>query len=248
MYKSSVEAFANLAKEKSNLLRNNFFGYFVSSVLAGIYVGFGIVLIFAIGSPLFSNNSPFLKFIMGISFGIALTLVIFAGSELYTGNTMVMSYGVFLKTVRLRELLLVWLISYFGNLAGSLLISYLVYISGGAEQMIPILSKIVPLKMQLSVLALIIRGFLCNLLVCLAVWMSGRAKDDTAKIFLIFWCLFAFIGSGFEHSIANMSLISLGIFQLNLGWMGFLYNLLWVTTGNTLAGVILAFSYYLISK
>jgi nitrite transporter NirC len=248
MYKSSVEAFANLAKEKSNLLRNNFFGYFVSSMLAGIYVGFGIVLIFAIGSPLFSNNSPFLKFIMGISFGIALTLVIFAGSELYTGNTMVMSYGVFLKTVRLRELLLVWLISYFGNLAGSLLISYLVYISGGAEQMIPILSKIVPLKMQLSVLALIIRGFLCNLLVCLAVWMSGRAKDDTAKIFLIFWCLFAFIGSGFEHSIANMSLISLGIFQLNLGWMGFLYNLLWVTIGNTLAGVMLAFSYYLISK
>jgi nitrite transporter NirC len=102
--------------------------------------------------------------------------------------------------------------------------------------------------MQLSVLALIIRGFLCNLLVCLAVWMSGRAKDDTAKIFLIFWCLFAFIGSGFEHSIANMSLISLGIFQLNLGWMGFLYNLLWVTIGNTLAGVMLAFSYYLISK
>jgi len=248
MYKSSVEAFANLAKEKSNLLRNNFFGYFVSSMLAGIYVGFGIVLIFAIGSPLFSNNSPFLKFIMGISFGIALTLVIFAGSELYTGNTMVMSYGVFLKTVRLRELLLVWLISYFGNLAGSLLISYLVYTSGGAEQMIPILSKIVPLKMQLSVLALIIRGFLCNLLVCLAVWMSGRAKDDTAKIFLIFWCLFAFIGSGFEHSVANMSLISLGIFQLNLGWMGFLYNLFWVTIGNTLAGVMLAFSYYLISK
>ena len=101
MYKSSVESFANLAKEKLNLLRNNFFGYFVSSMLAGIYVGFGIVLIFAIGSPLFSNNSPFLKFIMGISFGIALTLVIFAGSELYTGNTMVMSYGVFLKTVRL---------------------------------------------------------------------------------------------------------------------------------------------------
>jgi len=90
MYKSSVEAFANLAKEKSNLLRNNFFGYFVSSMLAGIYVGFGIVLIFAIGSPLFSNNSPFLKFIMGISFGIALTLVIFAGSELYTGNTEVL--------------------------------------------------------------------------------------------------------------------------------------------------------------
>lgn len=248
MFAESVESFAGLAEKKSELLKKNLFGYLVSSILAGVYVGFGIVLIFAIGGTLFQSENPFLKFIMGISFGIALTLVIFAGSELYTGNTMVMMYGVLRRKVSLVDLLVVWFISWIGNLIGGLILAYLVYISNSSISFVPLLEKVSEVKASLPVLHLLIRGFLCNLLVCLAVWMSGRTKDDSAKIFLIFWCLFAFIGSGFEHSIANMSLLGMGVFQTNLSWGGFFYNILWVTVGNTIAGVILALAYDLISR
>ncbi len=247
MYIESVNFFSVLSKKKVELLKKNFFGYLISSMLAGLYVGFGIVLIFSIGGQLFLENSPFLRFIMGISFGIALTLVIFAGSELYTGNTMVMTFGVMNREVKILDLILVWLVSYTGNLIGSLFIAYLVYSAGLINNFAQLLEKVSVAKGGLPVLPLLIRGFLCNLLVCLAVWMSGRTKEDSAKIFLIFWCLFAFIGSGFEHSIANMSLLGMGVFQKILSWGGFFYNLLWVTIGNTIAGVLLALSYYLIS-
>ncbi len=247
MYLESVIFFSELSRKKIELLKGNFFGYFVSSLLAGLYVGFGIILIFSIGGQLFLENSPFLRFIMGVSFGVALTLVIFAGSELYTGNTMVMTFGVMNREVKILDLILVWLVSYAGNLIGSLFIAYLVYASGLTNSFTYLLEKVSIAKGSLPALPLLIRGFLCNLLVCLAVWMSGRTKEDIAKIFLIFWCLFAFIGSGFEHSIANMSLLGMGVFQKSLSWSSFFYNLLWVTIGNTIAGVVLALSYYLIS-
>ncbi|URA09240.1 formate/nitrite transporter family protein [Thermospira aquatica] len=247
MYFENVNFFSDLSKKKVELLKKNFLGYLISSMLAGLYVGFGIVLILSIGGQLFLENSPFLKFIMGISFGIALTLVIFAGSELYTGNTMIMTFGVVNRNVKFLDLILVWIVSYIGNLIGSLFIAYLVYVSGSLNSFDLLLEKVSLAKGSLPILPLLIRGFLCNLLVCLAIWMSGRTKEDSAKIFLIFWCLFGFIGSGFEHSIANMSLLGMGVFQKSLSWGGFFYNLLWVTIGNTIAGVILAFSYYLIS-
>lgn len=248
MYQETIENFATIAEKKTELLKKNFSGYFISSLLAGVYVGFGIVLIFAIGGSLFQAENPFLRFIMGISFGIALTLVIFAGSELYTGNTMIMTYGVLRRKISLWELVLIWLVSWLGNLLGGIILSFLVYISDSASSFAGLLGKIAQVKTDLSILDLIVRGFLCNLLVCLAIWMSGKTKDDSAKIFLIFWCLFAFIGSGFEHSIANMSLLSLGVFQNGLGWLKFFYNIFWVTIGNTLGGITLALSYYLISK
>lgn len=94
-------------------------------------------------------------------------------------------------------------------------------------------------KMSAAPVALLARGVLCNWLVCLAVWMSARTKSDAAKCILIFWCLFAFIASGFEHSVANMTLFSVVLFAphpaaITIG--GMFYNLLWVSLGNIIAG------------
>ena len=90
-------------------------------------------------------------------------------------------------------------------------------------------------------LELLMRGILCNWLVCLALWMSARTKSDAAKCILIFWCLFAFIASGFEHSVANMTLFAIALFgnhpdTVTIG--GMFYNLLWVSIGNIIAGVV----------
>ena len=88
-------------------------------------------------------------------------------------------------------------------------------------------------------LQLFLRGILCNWLVCLALWTSSRAKSDTAKCILIFWCLFAFISSGYEHSIANMTLLSMSLISPHsdmVSWLGFGRNLFYVTFGNIVGG------------
>jgi len=89
---------------------------------------------------------------------------------------------------------------------------------------------------------LFFRGLLCNVLVCLAVWTAARTKEDLAKLVLIFWCLFGFIGAGFEHSVANMTLLGLGLFVPHdpalVSWAGFARNLLPVTIGNFVGGAL----------
>ena len=103
------------------------------------------------------------------------------------------------------------------------------------------------LKMNLPAWELFIRGVLCNWLVCLAVWTSARATGDAAKILLIFWCLFAFVGSGFEHSIANQSLLGLALFlphEAGVSWVGFVWNQTWVILGNIIGGGVFVGTLY----
>ena len=103
------------------------------------------------------------------------------------------------------------------------------------------------LKMNLPARELFIRGVLCNWLVCLAVWTSARATGDAAKILLIFWCLFAFVGSGFEHSIANQSLLGLALFlphEAGVSWVGFVWNQTWVILGNIIGGGVFVGTLY----
>ena len=101
--------------------------------------------------------------------------------------------------------------------------------------------------MALPAWELFIRGVLCNWLVCLAVWTSARATGDAAKILLIFWCLFAFVGSGFEHSIANQSLLGLALFlshEAGVSWVGFVWNQTWVILGNIIGGGVFVGTLY----
>jgi nitrite transporter len=241
----TIAGIAAAARAKANLLRHSWRQYLVLSALAGAYVGLGIVLIFAIGAPLQAGGSGATKAVMGASFGIALTLVIFAGSELFTGNNLVMTVGALSRTVAPGALARVWAASFVGNLAGSMLLALAVAVSG-------VLSKApakefvlgaVAAKMAAPALELFFRGVLCNALVCLAVWMGLRTKDETARLVLIFWCLFAFIGAGFEHSVANMTLLSLGLFLPHdpnlVSWAGFARNLGVVTLGNIVGGALL---------
>lgn len=101
MYKEEFAAMANAATAKLSLLKRNPLGYFLLSMLAGAYIGFGILLIFTIGGLL--NGNPATKLVMGLSFGVALSLVVIAGGELFTGNTMVMSSGVMEGKVSLAD-------------------------------------------------------------------------------------------------------------------------------------------------
>src|SRR3984957_14382805 len=100
MFIETVDQFAKTAAAKANFLRRSPGGFFVSSMLAGAYVGLGIILIFSVGSNLDPGIRPLA---MGASFAIALTLVIFAGSDLFPGHTMFMTIGWLQKRIGLKD-------------------------------------------------------------------------------------------------------------------------------------------------
>jgi nitrite transporter NirC len=251
MYRKSIDYFANFARDKVKALKRNPGGFFVGSMMAGAYVGFGIILIFVLGSEADPQSK---KLIMGTSFGIALTLVVFAGAELFTGHNMYMPLALFKKKItskwHVHVVVTVWL----GNLVGSAFVGIL-FVLGGASGIIDVIDSFVNHvaidKMNASVVQLLARAMLCNWLVCLALWMAARTNNDTAKCIVIFWCLFGFIASGFEHSVANMTLFSIALLGEHpeaVSLYGAGYNLFWVTIGNLLSGsLFMAGGYWLYS-
>lgn len=251
MFQEEYQSVAKAAGAKVALLKNNPIGYFLLSTLAGIYIGFGILLIFSIGGMLIGQ--PYAKIIMGVSFGIALSLVVMAGAELFTGNNLVIVAGLMKKTIGLADGLKVWGICYIGNLAGSVILASLFYYSGLSKGAIgEFIASVSATKMGIPFVPLLLRGILCNILVCLGVWCGTKLKSESGKLIMIFWCLFAFITSGFEHSIANMTLLAISLFDpcgqaVSLG--GYIYNLVTVTVGNMIGGIaFVALPYYLASK
>lgn len=253
MFKDEFTKVAGAAKAKVGLLENNKIGYFISSLLAGMYIGFGVMLIYTIGGLLGSAGSPATKIVMGVSFGVALSLVIFAGAELFTGNNFVMAVGALDKSIKWVQAIKVWIVSFIGNLLGSILAGYLFFLAGLSTGAVgEFIAKTSATKMSLPASELFFRGLLCNILVCLAVWCSFKCKAESAKLIMIFWCLFVFITAGFEHSIANMTLLTIGLLSpgtaaVSLG--GYFYNILFVTLGNMVGGIVfLAIPYYLISR
>jgi nitrite transporter NirC len=241
MYDKTIDQFAALAATKARAMWRDPLGFLIGSAMAGAYVGIGIILIFSVGQ----NVDPSIRsLVMGASFGIALTLVVFAGSELFTGHTMFMTLGLLRRSIMPRDVIASWSLTWVGNLLGSMLLAGLFVLGGGGailKQGADLIFNVAAAKMNAPAMQLFARAMLCNWLVCLALWTSARATSDAAKCILIFWCLFAFIASGFEHSVANMTVFSvalLGDHPASVTVMGMTHNLLWVTLGNAVAGAL----------
>ena len=246
----SVSDFGTLSVTKSAALSQNPLGFWVSAMMAGTYVGMGILLIFSVGQTV---DPSVRNLVMGASFGIALTLVVFAGSELFTGHTMYMAIGRLTGRIDNRDVLRAWGVTWAGNLVGSVLLAGLFVIGGGGVILQDggqdLIHAVAAKKMAASGPELVARAILCNWLVCLAIWSASRTKNDTAKCVIIFWCLYAFIAAGFEHSVANMTLFSVALFSEHsesVSLIGAARNLMWVTLGNTIAGsLIMGAGYWL---
>ncbi|MDO3408919.1 formate/nitrite transporter family protein [Saccharibacillus sp. CPCC 101409] len=254
MFTESVQSIVESAVKKRDFMNQHPLRYFVSAMLAGAFVGLGIILIFTLGAPLAAIKSPFQPLVMGASFGIALTLVIFAGSELFTGNNMFFTASTLARRTSIGDLGRNWTLVFLGNLAGAVVLSLLVLGTGLFKGIAPehLIFAAAAKKMSLPVMELFFRGILCNWLVCLAIWMSSRTTNDAAKIMLIWWCLFAFIASGYEHSVANMTLLSTALLlpghPATITLAGWLHNMIPVTLGNIVGGgLFVAAAYFFVS-
>jgi nitrite transporter NirC len=251
MYTEAVHALGDQAVAKLTAQKRSLPSHLVRSMLAGMYVGAAIVLIFTVGSYLPDESR---KLLMGVCFGGALTIVIFAGSELFTGSNLVLTLGVFTRKATWKDLFSNWGWTYLGNLVGSILLAFMAIRSGilDADPVKTFVLKLVQTKMNIPPEQLFWRAVLANWLVCLGVWMAARIKDETARIIMIWWCMFTFITCGYEHSIANMCGLMLGLLLPHsdylISWQGYGYNLTLATLGNIVGGAFFVAGLYWIGS
>ncbi len=229
------------------------------AVLAGAFIALGgmfatTVLAGADGVLPFGLS----RLLSGVVFCLGLILVVVGGAELFTGNTlMVIAWAA--GEVRLREMLRAWVIVYIGNFIGAIGTAALVFLSGqylsGGGSVAAVALNLALNKVTLSFDHALFLGILCNVLVCLAVWLSFGARTATDKVLVILFPVSAFVVAGFEHSVANMYFIPLGLFikawgpdalwtQMGsatagygaLTWPAFFVSLIPVTIGNIIGG------------
>jgi len=230
------------------------------SVLAGAFIAFGALFFTLVTHDVSDLNPGLARLIGGLVFSLGLVLVVIAGAELFTGNNLLVMACVDGK-IGLGQLLRNWAIVYCGNFVGAIGVALLVWLSGhwligdgavGARAV-----QIALAKLQLEPLQAVVSGLLCNVLVCLAVWMCFAGHSVTDKILAILLPISAFVALGFEHSVANMYFVPAGMLAasepavllalgggdtaaLGLGELGIgnflLANLLPVTLGNMLGG------------
>lgn len=230
----------------------------VLGVVAGAFIALGGVLSTVIGSGSELGFGP-TRFLAGIGFSLGLILVIVAGAELFTGNNLIVMSWVS-GNIPLSRLLRNWAIVYVGNLVGALSVVAMVYLGewwkqGQGSVGVNALS-IAAGKASLSFGVVFVRAILANALVCLAVWLASAGRSVIDKIFAIVFPIAAFVASGFEHSIANMYFIPLGVLLsdktdlvsaadlppgqvAHLDATGLVTNLVAATLGNIVGGALL---------
>jgi nitrite transporter NirC len=247
----TLQAQAQAAATKMALLRTP--GRFlVSGMLAGAYIGVGIVLMVCTAGPLIEAGDGFGKLVAGVVFGVALTIVVFAGGELVTSTMMIATQGVLMRSITGLRALGGMLATFAANLLGALAFSALIVASGVLRANAAggsMLADLLAAKAHEGPLELFTRGILCNLLVCLAIWMAARVENEVAKILLIFAAITAFISSGFEHVVANMTTYGIGLLlgDPNASLALFGGNLLWVGLGNLVGGgLVVGAGYWLV--
>ena len=227
---------------------------FFLAVLAGSFIGFGASFMLIVKSD--STLSFAVASVLGgVAFCLGLFLILVAGAELFTGNCL-MIQGVLSKRYSLATLFKSWGIVYAGNAVGALFIVGMLYVAGflslnggavGTTAFSVALSKA-----GLSVAAMFSRAVLCNILVCLAVWIGAAGETVCDKLAVTLLPVAGFVAMGFEHSIANLYFLPLGLVAQAAGYgeglavSGVVLNIVVVTFGNIVGGALIGFAYWLV--
>ncbi|MEM8647192.1 MAG: formate/nitrite transporter family protein [Pseudomonadota bacterium] len=206
------------------------------AILAGLFIGLGAAAFTQAMTGVDAAAGPF-RILGGMVFSLGLILVVVGGAELFTGNALMVMAAVD-RRISLSELGRSWLIVYMGNLAGAVALALAFSGSGvlsGAVGQTAV--SIAEAKVALGPVEAFVRGILCNMLVCLAVWLALAARTVTGKILAILWPITSFVALGLEHSVANMYLLPQGLLAgAAIGPGAIVQNLVLVTLGNIIGG------------
>ncbi len=226
----------------------------ILAVLAGVFIALGGALATVAGSAVSGTAGLLVK---GAVFPLGLILVVVCGAELFTGNCLLLSPTIERK-ISVGAMFKNWGIVYGGNLIGGVLVAVLVvysHVLGDAGAAATVATAAA--KCNLNFGAAFVRGILCNMLVCLAVWASMASKSVQGKVLAVYLPVFAFVVLGFEHSVANMYYLTSGLIAgaeyglsatgLNLG-NALLFDLLPSTLGNIIGGCLIALAYFAVYR
>ncbi|MBO5523361.1 MAG: formate/nitrite transporter family protein [Roseburia sp.] len=272
IYHTPAQIVENTIKAAEGKARLSILKCILLGMIAGACIAFGA----ASSSAAIHNLSDqgLAKTLAGCIFPVGLMMIVLVGGELFTGDCM-MLLGVADKKISARSMIRTLVTVYFSNLAGAVLIAVLVYFSGLLDytdgMLGAFLIKGAYAKVNLTPMRAVCSGILCNILVCMAVLMASAAKEVAGKVLAIFFPICAFVIGGFEHCVANMFYIPAGMIaatnetyaakaeelygitaeqlaaNLNIG--GFVSNIIPVTIGNILGGMVfLALPLYAIHK
>lgn len=239
---------------------------FSTAFLSGIFGGFFIALAFVFYTLVTTGSAtmPYgmAKLVGGICFSMGLMLVILCGSDLFTSTTMT-TIAKASKKITWREMFGNWLTVYFGNFAGALLLVAIIYVSGHPWDAGGSIARnylnIAQHKIHHTFIEAVALGIMCNVMVCLGAWLAYSGRSATDKILAVILPVAMFVACGFEHCVANMYEIPMGILLQSTAspefWLAqgveatkyadlnisnfLLNNLLPVTLGNIIGGGLL---------
>lgn len=241
MTRDAVNALTQAGAQKLQLSRSAPGRFFARAAMAGAFIFVGTLLSTLCAAWFYDTSLPVARLLAAVTFSAALTLIVLLGGELFTGCTLVMGVSLYEGKAGAGGTLRVWALAWVGNFAGILVLCLLLAGSGASGDLLgAYLAILVPGKLSPPWYLLLLRGVLCNFLVCIAVFAGFRLKSETAKAIVVFLVVTTFVLTGLEHSIANMAYFSLyallvpGADIAAMGW-----NLLWVTLGNLLGGAVL---------
>lgn len=238
-----IDQAINYALKKKATIDESFLRYFTKSILAGIYIGFALMICYKLAQPFFDVHSPATYMMTSLFFGLALVLIMYGGGELFTGNTMAFTMSTISGATSWKDTIYNWVTTYFGNLVGAIFFAVLIYLTGlfHLEEKTTWLMEVAHTKMSASTMELLVRAILCNWLVCLAIWIPMNIKGDVGKVIATLLIVFGFMISGYEHSIANMALFSIALIvphPESITIANAIHNLIPVTIGNIIGGAV----------
>ena len=226
---------------------------FLAALLAGAFIAFGGTYFCVF---LGDTTLPFgvQRVVGGICFCLGLVLVLCCGCELFTGNSLMMSAKAS-KKITCAQLLKNWGIVWVGNLVGALIAVFLMYMSKvqvmNHGEVAMTMVNVAAGKVALDPVTMFFKGIMCNVFVCLAVWIGFGARTTVDKVIGIILPISAFVALGFEHCVANMSFLPMGLLLNSMGvgaagavsLQGVITNLVIVTIGNVVGGSLVALVY-----
>lgn len=236
---SSLKKFSeSLSSKLSSPIKKTF----TAGLWAGTFIALGGICYALLSSLDVSSN--LIRLAASVSFSVGLILVIFKKSQLFTGNNL-MFISIFKKTISIKEVIKNWALVYIANLCGALFVAATLYfLINDTEVIASHLENIANKKVSYTFSTALLKAVLCNILVCLAVWLGVTLKGKMKKIIGIVLPITAFVFLGFEHSIANMFFIPIGLGVSDLETTKsvelFFKNIIPVTAGNIIGGLIVS--------